>query len=192
MAEVVARSNANLPARSTSRTRLREFQAELAERLRRASVTPSAHSRLAVRIMRDRGESNFLVDLPEAGEILSVPDITPVPLTRPWYLGLANVRGSLVSVVDIARFAGLGSTQLDKDSRVLAFSGELHFNASILVTRMLGLRNTDQLTPMERHDDADRPAWIGDAFRDQDGAVWEELRLAALAADERFLQIGIW
>jgi hypothetical protein len=33
---------------------------------------------------------------------------------------------------------------------------------------------------------------VGDAFRDADGVNWEELRLAALAADERFLQIGIW
>jgi twitching motility protein PilI len=97
-----------------------------------------------------------------------------------------------VSVIDLSRFSGYGPTQLDKDSRVLAFSTNLRFNAGILVSRMLGLRNADQLNPLERTEEGVRPAWVGDAFRDADGVNWEELRLAALAADERFLQIGIW
>lgn len=179
-------------SRSGSRTRLREFQADLAERLRRAATAPSKQSRLAVRIAREGGEQNFLINLPEAGEIISIPDVASVPLTKAWYLGLANVRGNLVSVVDLSRFGGLGPTQIDKDSRVLAFSSELRFNAGILVTRMLGLRNSEQLTPVASAAHESQPAWVGSAFRDADGVSWQELHLAALAADERFLQIGIW
>jgi twitching motility protein PilI len=86
-------------------------------------------------------------------------------------------------------------TVLDKDSRVLAFSPELKFNAGILVTRMLGLRGSTQLT--ERTDVSEdtiaaSPSWIGRHFADHDGVYWEELRLSVLATEERFLQIGIW
>ncbi|MGA2550144.1 MAG: chemotaxis protein CheW [Burkholderiaceae bacterium] len=192
MAEPISRSVALTSAKSGSRTRLREFQAGLAERLRQAATAPTAQSRLAVRVACEGGEQNYLIDLPEAGEIISIPEVSSVPLTKPWYIGLANVRGNLVSVVDLARFDGRGATLLDKDSRVLAFSLALRFNAGILVTRMLGLRNTEQLTQVERTDRATRPMWVGNAFRDTDGVLWDELRLAALAADERFLQIGIW
>jgi twitching motility protein PilI len=192
MTDQITRSAALAAAKSGSRTRLREFQAGLAERLRQAVTAPTTQSRLAVRVAREGGEQNYLIDLPEAGEIISIPEVSAVPLTKSWYLGLANVRGNLVSVVDLARFSGFGSTQLDKDSRVLAFSSHLRFNAGILVSRMLGLRNAEQLTPLERGEEEGRPAWVGNAFRDAEGVNWEELRLAALAADERFLQIGIW
>ena len=190
MAEPQIRTVASLPGRG-GRTRLREFQAGLAERLRYAAAAPSLQRRLAVRIGQDRREHNFLIDLPEAGEIISIPEITPVPLTKSWFRGLANVRGNLVSVVDLSDFNEEGATLLDKDSRVLAFSSQLRFNAAILVTRMLGLRNAAQLTRIDGDDDSNRAPWIGNAFQDTDGVVWKELRLAALASDERFLQIGI-
>ena len=180
------------PAPKASRTRLREFQAGLAERLRQAATTPSTQSRLAFRISGARGERHYLVDLPEAGEIISVPEITPVPLTKPWFLGLANVRGSLLSVVDLTLFADEGATITDKDSRVLAFSPELRFNAGILVTRMMGLRNIAQLTSDGVSESPDADPWVGKRFKDKDGLQWEELRLVGLATDERFLQIGIW
>ena len=185
MAEPQIRTVPSLPGRG-GRTRLREFQAGLAERLRHAAAAPSLQRRLAVRIGQEHRERNFLIDLPEAGEIISIPEITPVPLTKSWYRGLANVRGSLVS-----DFNEDGATLLDKDSRVLAFSSRLHFNAAIFVTRMLGLRNAAQLTRVDRDDESARAPWIGDAFQDADGVIWEELRLVALASDERFLQIGI-
>jgi twitching motility protein PilI len=181
-----------VPAPKASRTRLREFQAGLAERLRRAATAPSTQSRLAFRISGPRGERHFLVDLPEAGEILSVPEITPVPLTKPWFLGLANVRGSLVSVVDLTLLSELGSTYTDKDSRVLSMSPQLRFNAGILVTRMMGLRNVEQLALDHTAPAVAGAPWIGKTFRDAEGVKWEELRLGGLATDDRFMQIGIW
>ena len=52
------------------------------------------------------GGVRYLLDLLEAGEIVPVPALASVPLTQPWYLGLANVRGNLVGVVDLARYLG--------------------------------------------------------------------------------------
>jgi twitching motility protein PilI len=181
--------------RARNRTLLREFQAGLADRLALARTTPSTQSRLALRIAHGESQKNYLIDLPEAGEIIAIPEVTSVPLTKPWYRGLANVRGGLVSVIDLGVYQNGVATNLDKDSRVLAFSPDLKFNAGILVTRMLGLRGTGQLT--ERTDRSEQelaanPPWIGRSYTDQDGVTWEELSLAALAADDRFLQIGIW
>jgi twitching motility protein PilI len=57
------------------------------------------------------GGERYLLDLLEAGEIVPVPALTSVPLTQPWYLGLANIRGSLVGVIDLARFFGHGKEE---------------------------------------------------------------------------------
>jgi hypothetical protein len=68
---------------------LRDYQRDLAERLRAAS-TARAASLLALQV----GQEGWLVDLADAGEVIPVPAITPVPLTRGWFRGMANIRAS--------------------------------------------------------------------------------------------------
>lgn len=181
---------------SARRERLREFQAELAERLRRAQTAPLASNRLGLAI----GSRRLLVDLADAGEILVVPDITPVPLTKDWYRGLANVRGNLVSVIDLSLFAGGPATPLDKESRVLALASDLGSATGILVSRMLGLRSAADLTATPESNDAPTgrdPAtrdlfapWLRGRFVDAQRGAWHQLDLAALTGDARFLDVA--
>lgn len=189
-----SRAGTAQPTSARRRERLREFQASLSEKLRRAQGAPLTVNRLGLQI----GPHKLLVDLVDAGEILAVPDIAPVPLTRAWYRGLANVRGNLFGIVDLSLFAGGPATPLDKESRVLAFSTDLHFSTGILVTRMLGLRSAADL---QRHaePEADRTAvapvdlftpWVRARMTDAQDVHWQELDLAALAADERFVDIA--
>jgi len=174
-------------------TQLKEFQARLTERLREASATPDLAARLGLMI----GEQRWLVDLSQAGEIVPVPDaIAPVPLTRDWLLGLVNLRGALFTVIDLQRYAQLGRTDAGKESRLLALASRLNFNAAILVSRMLGLRNVASMRIDDgpSADDAfgagGRPAWVGRTLLDADGQRWHELDLGRLAADTEFLIVG--
>src|SRR4051794_20888783 len=91
------------PDSSNRRTRLREFQAQLVERMQAASSgTQVQASKLCILV----GQTRWLLDLHEAGEIVSVGSIARVPLTQNWFLGMANIRGNLVGVVDLAGFRG--------------------------------------------------------------------------------------
>src|SRR6187551_1031230 len=86
---------------STRRTRLREFQAQLVERMQTArSGEDTRVNQLGVMI----GGNRCLLNLQTAGEIVSVGTVTEVPLTQPWFLGLTNIRGNLISVIDFAYF----------------------------------------------------------------------------------------
>lgn len=169
--------------RTDRRTRLREFQERLAERLAQAKSTPVAASRLGFQINDER----WLIDLAEAGEIVPAQDIASVPHTHDWYLGLINVRGNLVSAIDLARFAGQAPTRVERESRIVLFGGALEFNAGIVVTRMLGLHSVKGWTA-----DADESAsdWQGRRWRDDQGQSWREMSFDALANDERFLHIS--
>ncbi len=174
---------------SHRRERLREFQTGLSEKLRRAQNTPLTVNRLGIQI----GPHRLLVDLADAGEILAVPDVMPVPLTRPWYRGLANVRGSLLGVVDLSLFAGGPPTPLDKESRLLAFSNDLHFSTGILVSRMLGLRSAADLGPSERAGASATELfapWLRARLVDTQMLEWQEIDLVAITGDERFIDIA--
>lgn len=166
---------------------LREFQVRLSERLRQAASAPSQSARLGVRV----GDRSLLVELSEVGEIVSLSGaITPVPLTHDWFRGLVNLRGSLYGVSDLARFEGREPTPITKSTRLLAFAPRLGLNGAIVVDRMLGLQSTASWTEAARDDAQSSPSWLGRDWIDPDGHRWSELRLEALAGDERFLAVN--
>jgi twitching motility protein PilI len=168
------------------RTRLREFQAQLVERMQTARKGEDAHhSRLGIMM----GGQRWLLDLQSAGEIVSVGAITKVPLTQPWFLGLTNIRGNLISVIDFAQFHGGPPSLIDKDSRIVAFAPALSFNSSLLVSRVLGLRNTDEMQA-EAQDQNGAP-WIGRRYVDRESQAWTELDLSSVVQDPQFLHVGL-
>lgn len=169
------------------RTRLREFQTQLVERMQAAaSGAATQTSQLGVMI----GESRCLLKLNEAGEIVSVGSITRVPLTQDWFLGLTNIRGSLISVIDLARFRGLPPIPVDKESRIVAFAPTLSFNCGLLVSRVMGLRNVADMTMQAGAEGSDSP-WASQKFLDRESQVWSELDLSLIVQDPQFLQVGI-
>lgn len=56
------------------------------------------------------------------GEILPCPQSTPVPGAKPWILGLANVRGELLTVVDLGWYLTGIRSPLTNGSRLLSAS----------------------------------------------------------------------
>lgn len=176
---------------------LRELQSRLAERLQAARTQPSGRSWLAVEC-RSRG---FLFALKEAGEIFALAPVTPVPHAQPWFLGVANLRGHLHGVVDLAGFLGLKapdrSTETVRDqARLVAFNAASEINCALWVDRLAGLKNEHQLTPQPAPVCASAsasghptPAFVGATYLDAAGDVWQELHLSQLALDDAFLSI---
>jgi twitching motility protein PilI len=162
---------------------LREFQQGLAQRLREAQTEAEPTSRLGVQA----GSGNWLLKLDDAGEMLPLPEISGVPLTRPWYLGLANIRGVLASVVDFSAFAGGETTTRTPDCRLLLIAERFQSFSGLVISRMLGLKNVQTMQQVEEK--GSRP-WIAGAYRDDDGRVWHELNMGALVAHEDFLHVG--
>lgn len=167
---------------------LRELQGRLAERLQAARTVERPTGWLAV----EAGGHGFLLPLAEAGEIFPAKALVPVPHTLPWFIGVANLRGTLAGVVDLACFLGLiAAPAAHADTaRVIAFTPALDINVALRVDRLAGLRNPDQLSIEAPAADASAPpVFVGRRLRDNSGRVWQELRLAELARDERFLHI---
>jgi twitching motility protein PilI len=67
------------------------------------------------RIGRHRLASGF----DEVVEILPLPPVTPVPGAQAWMLGVANIRGNLLPIVDLKQFLEGERTVLHEGQRVL-------------------------------------------------------------------------
>jgi chemotaxis signal transduction protein len=68
-------------------------------------------------------------------------DITPVPNVPDWVLGVANLRGDIISVVDMRAFLGMEQTSYGQDRRMMVTqaSGE-DLNSAFIVDRVSGIR----------------------------------------------------
>ena len=168
---------------------LRELQTRLAERLKSARAEAAGVSWLAVECA-GRG---FLLPLHEAGEIFAMTAIVPVAHAKPWFLGVANLRGGLHGVVDLAAFLGVKGAERPAEVarervQLVAFNASLELNCALLVDRLAGLRSAAQMTP-EPDPQSTRPDFAGPLYRDAAGRLWQELRLAELARHESFLRV---
>jgi len=165
---------------------LRELQTRLAERLQAARTQARGQSWLAV----ECGGHGFLLPLREAGEIFALAPIQPVPYSRDWFLGVANLRGHLHGVVELAGFLGIGGSESKRDqARLVGFNQALDINCVLLVERLAGLRSDAELAQDVEADEAVRPAFVGARWRDAAGRGWQELLLTELANDAAFLKI---
>jgi twitching motility protein PilI len=166
------------------RISLRDYQEGVMARLKSVAATAQVDARLGVKI----GGENWLVDLSDVAEVMPLPVISPVPLVHSWFKGVANLRGNLVSVSDLAAFTGLGSLSATPAARLLLLHPRHILHCAVLVDRMLGLKHLADLTPDAQL--AGSSAWTGDAYRDAAGVSWRCLDIRALVAQPAFLQTG--
>ncbi len=80
----------------------------------------------------------------EVVEILAVPPITPVPGAQPWMLGVANVRGNLLPIVDLKQFLEGERTVMHEGQRMLLMRQQ-GGDVAVLIDELYGQRGfTDQ------------------------------------------------
>lgn len=163
---------------------LQEFQQDLVRRISEAAGDAAPTARLGVQA----GDSFWLVRLDEAGEIFPVPRVTTVPLTQQWFRGLANVRGNLYSVIDFSLFCGGEPTRESADGRLMLVAEHFHVSTALLVSKMLGLRNVQQLRAEQSP--AGHP-WASTQYIDADGRIWRELNIRDLVGRAEFLDAGV-
>ena len=175
-----------------NRETLKELQARLAQRLQPAQSPAMALTWLAA----IAGSKNYLLPLRQSGEILSAPQVRPVPRTKTWFLGVVNVRGSLFGTVDLAQFAGRFHAQDEKVSTefslhapsVVTFHTALEANCALQVSALAGLRSADSFSRTSPAP-TDAPGYFGQQYFDEEARGWQEINLHALSLSSEFLNI---
>lgn len=118
-----------------------------------------------------------------------MPETIRVPGVKGWVIGLANIRGSLMPVLDMNAYLVGTATRLRKQSRVLVINNQ-SIVAALLVDEVFGLR---RFKPEERRDEvaADLGAlgeYLSGVFVDQ-VRRWNIFSVARLTGDEPFIRV---
>jgi twitching motility protein PilI len=161
---------------------LRQFQTELSKRLQEAATLQAETSRLG---FLSAGQ-NWLVPLSDIDEVMPVPAIRPVPGTRRWFRGLANIRGNLYAVSDLSDYLTGKPTPDSHDNRLILAHRKHGVNAALLVQKALGLKQSSQM--IECGEPGIQP-WAATHILDSGKDTWHEINLARFLAEAEFLTV---
>lgn len=163
---------------------LREFQARLADRLKSAGQQGTVASMIGF----IAGGRNWLVDLRQINEIVTIPSLTPVPWSKSWFSGVASVRGAIYGTTDLAAYFGMAPPMDVEDYRLLLTHPRYGVNAALRITQPLGLRSTSGMKAIDAPL-VNEPA-IACGWLDRDGIEWIGLDIEKLLNTPKFLQAG--
>ncbi len=133
------------------------------------------------------GESKLACNIDRISEILPCPPSTPVPGAKPWIIGLANVRGELLTVVDLAWYLTGVRSPITANSRLLSASLN-KAPIGLLIDEVFGQRHfmDDDALPSELPDESPLRSVV--SKQHQMGAeTWLELNLDQLFNAGEFL-----
>jgi len=86
------------------------------------------------------GQEQFVANRDEVREVLMLPEsMTRVPGAKRWMLGIANLRGHLLPLIDVKMMLGTGRTSLRRMTRVISVNHR-DIPAGLVVDEVLGFR----------------------------------------------------
>jgi len=137
------------------------------------------------------GDAELLSAMGDVKEILDTPEYTRVPGVKSWVVGIANVRGSLLPLIDLRSFVTGNGLKNKKDGRVLVVNYR-GTNTGLIVDDVQGMRyfqNSEQAYELPDISEKLKP-YIKKAFQ-RDGQYWPVFSFNTLKEDERFLYASL-
>lgn len=137
------------------------------------------------------GGEQMVAPLGDIAEVLAIPDITPVPLSKSWLIGVANVRGRLLPITNLSEFLGV-PTQSRVQTRKLLVIDQSKIFSGLLVDEVLGIQtfNQRQYEPVGLSPESPLAAYTHGRFR-QNEQVWYIFMPSLLAEDQRYLEAAL-
>ena len=134
------------------------------------------------------GQRRLVSSFDEVVEILPLPPVTPVPGAHAWMLGVANVRGSLLPVVDLKQFLEGDRTVVHEGQRCLVVR-QAGGNVAVIIDELFGQRtfNDSHRTEMSGENDGRYGHFVGQAYRQAD-QTWGVFNMSLLTRTPEFRQ----
>ena len=137
------------------------------------------------------GKTGLVSPLGEVVEILEYPELTPVPMTQTWVRGIANIRGSLLPVIDLTAYLNDLPTKLTARTRVLVVDHNDMYTG-LVVDEVLGIKhfmNNEYVSGEAAIEEFLQP-YTHDGFL-RGETYWGLFSLHTLAETAQFLQAAV-
>jgi len=134
---------------------------------------------------------DYVVRLDEVAEIISIPRYTKVPGAKSWVRGLANIRGTLLPIMDLHGFLGRKAPPSLRRQRLLVVN-HAGVHCGVIVDEVLGLNHyedEDWSQEIQVQDEAMQP-YLNGSFQASD-KYWTVFSLKNLAETPSFRKVAL-
>jgi len=114
---------------------LLEERAQLLARVPPAAPAPDAEAEVLEFML---AHERYALEMIHVHEVHVLRDLTPLPCTPPFVLGIVNVRGRILSLVDLKRFFGLPEQGLTDLNKIIVLRG-VAMRFCLLADQILGV-----------------------------------------------------
>jgi twitching motility protein PilI len=136
------------------------------------------------------GNMQLVAAVDEVKEILPVPRLTAVFGAQRWVKGVANIRGTLLPVMDLQGFVVGGATVPGRRSRILVVRHK-GIAAGLMVDEVLGLKHfyEEEYGAEGGEGEPAFARYLRGSYR-QEGETWPVFSMAALVDSPEFMQVA--
>ncbi len=137
------------------------------------------------------GDSKLIAAMSDIKEILDLPEFTTVPGVKSWIVGVANVRGSLLPIMDMKGYLLGEDIKHRHKGRVIVIDYK-GFNTGLVVEEIYGMRHfreSDETSDIPEVHESISP-YVERAFK-QDEEYWPVISFNEMTQDERFAQASL-
>jgi twitching motility protein PilI len=126
----------------------------------------------------------LIMPIEQVAEIVDMPPLSSIPGVKPWVMGLANMRGNLLPVIDLGRFIFGDEVAAQGRLLVTRYAGTL---VGLRVDAVYGMRHfwLDQQAETVPELSPALQSYVHDAYHDQD-KVWPVFDAKVLVANAEF------
>ncbi|NOQ69759.1 MAG: chemotaxis protein CheW [Gammaproteobacteria bacterium] len=134
------------------------------------------------------GDSKLITSMSDVKEILDLPEITMVPGVKSWVVGVANVRGNLLPIMDLKGFLLGDDIKQRHKGRVIVIDYK-GFNTGLVVEEIYGMRHFRKIdiTLDAAEVDENISPYIEHVYKQGD-EHWPVFNFNKMTQDERFAQ----
>jgi purine-binding chemotaxis protein CheW len=109
------------------------------------------------------GEEEYAVPLLKIKEVIAVPEVTPVPFTPAHFLGITNLRGQIISILDLRIKLKMKETAKSEETAVIIVEFDNLYLGMVVnfVNRVLNLSENEISPPPELFETGSGAAIVG-------------------------------
>ncbi|MDX1341461.1 MAG: chemotaxis protein CheW [Reinekea sp.] len=137
------------------------------------------------------GAHYFVSPMSEVTELLRVPAFTRLPNVKPWVLGVSNIRGRLIPLIDLNAFFSYESSDPIRTRRILVIEQNEQTDG-LVVDGVEGMQyfaadSFDETVPEIPNDL--KPFVLGHFVKDR--RIWSRFSMKALSDHEQFQEVAV-
>ena len=138
------------------------------------------------------GPHHYMVPISEIDEVIAITNFTSIPRSQVWLKGISNIRGNLVTLLDLHSIIFDTPSKTDSQSkRALLVKAETHYYG-LVVDSIIGMKSYQSDNSTDHVPDGFDPNFMShvSAFYQSGDEWYAALAIHSLLLDERFQQLN--